>query len=280
MQRRSPRLCSALIAQPRFLNTMANAYKDIQFAVTNRVARITFARPPLNVLTISMMREISDAINRVGSMPDVCAIVFAAQPNARTFSAGVSIEEHRPDTVFQMLEAFHGIFRTLNSISKPVMALVGGTALGGGCELVAFADIVIATQSARFGQPEIKLGVFPPLAAVVLPRVIGEKKAREMILTGELLGAEASLSLGLVNHVVADNELETKAEEILGVLRQMSAPALEMSRRAFVASSGLPFDEALKRTEDIYLNQLMAFKDAQEGIEAFIAKRPPRWKHK
>ncbi|HVG17505.1 MAG TPA: enoyl-CoA hydratase-related protein [Blastocatellia bacterium] len=259
---------------------MPNPYKDIRFTLTNRVARITFARPPLNVLTISMMKEITDAINRVGSTPDVCAIVFAALPNSRTFSAGVSIEEHRPETVFQMLEAFHSIFRGLNSISKPVIVLVGGAALGGGCELVAFADIVIATQSARFGQPEIKLGVFPPLAAVILPRVIGEKKAREMILTGELLGAEAALALGLVNHVVADNELETRADEILEVLRQMSAPVLELSRRALGASSGLSFDEALKRTEDIYLNQLMSFKDAQEGIEAFIAKRQPRWKHK
>lgn len=259
---------------------MPNPFKDIQFSVTNRVARITFARPPLNVLTISMMKEISEAVNRAGSSPDLCAIVFAALPNSRTFSAGVSIEEHRPETVFQMLEAFHGIFRTLNSISKPVVALVRGAALGGGCEIVAFADIVIATQSARFGQPEIKLGVFPPLAAAILPRVIGEKKARELILTGELLAADAALSLGLVNHVVADNELETKAGEIVGLLRQMSAPVLEMSRRALVASSGLSFDEALKRTEDLYLNQLMAFKDAQEGIEAFIAKRPPRWKHK
>ncbi|MFP5264355.1 MAG: enoyl-CoA hydratase/isomerase family protein [Blastocatellia bacterium] len=259
---------------------MPNPYKDIQFTLANRVARITFARPPLNVLTISMMKEIADAINRAGSAHDACAIVFAAPPNSRTFSAGVSIEEHRPETVFQMLEAFHGIFRGLDSVSKPVLALVGGAALGGGCELVAFADIVIATQSARFGQPEIKLGVFPPLAAVILPRVIGEKKAREMILTGELLGAEAALSLGLVNHVVADNELETKADEVLEALRQMSAPALEMSRRALAASSGLSFDEALKRTEDIYLNQLMSLKDAQEGIEAFIAKRAPRWKHK
>jgi cyclohexa-1,5-dienecarbonyl-CoA hydratase len=259
---------------------MPSSYKDIQFAVTDRVARITFARPPLNVLTISMMKEINEAVNRAGSAADLCAIVFAGLPNARTFSAGVSIEEHRPETVFQMLEAFHGIFHTLNSVSKPVIALVGGIALGGGCELAAFADIVIATQSARFGQPEIKLGVFPPLGAVILPRVIGEKKAREMILTGELLTAEAALALGLVNYVVSDANLESKAEEIFGALRQMSAPALEMARRALTASSGLAFDEALKRNEDIYLNRLMGLKDAQEGVEAFIAKRPPRWKHK
>ena len=259
---------------------MPSPYRDIQLAVTDRVARITFARPPLNVFTISMMKEMTDAINRAGAMPELCAIVFAAAPGMRAFSAGVSIEEHRPETVYQMLDAFHSVFRALNTVSRPVLALVSGAALGGGCELAAFADIVIATPSARFGQPEIKLGVFPPLAAVLLPRVIGEKKAREMIMTGELLTAEQGHALGLVNHVVSENALDSKADELLGVLRSLSAPALEMARRAMTESSGLPFDEALKRSEDVYLNRLMSRKDPQEGIEAFIAKRPPKWKHK
>jgi cyclohexa-1,5-dienecarbonyl-CoA hydratase len=259
---------------------MPGQYKDIQFTVTDRVARIVFARPPLNILTISMMKEAADAVNRTGSMADVCAIAIASAPGIHAFSAGVSIEEHRPDTVFQMLDSFHSIFRALDAVSKPVIAMVSGAALGGGCELVAFADIAIATQSARFGQPEIKLGVFPPVAAVVLPRVMGEKKAREMILTGELLTAEQALSLGLVNYVVSEQELERKAEEVFNVLRQMSVPALEMTRRAMSQGVGLSFEDALKRSEDIYLNQLMAFKDPQEGVEAFIAKRPPRWKHK
>src|ERR1044072_1470250 len=103
---------------------MANQHKDIQFTVTDRVARIVFARPPLNVLTTAMMKEIAGAINRVGAMPEVCAVVFAAPPGSRTFSAGVSIEEHKPETVFQMLDAFHGIFRALNSVGKPVVASV------------------------------------------------------------------------------------------------------------------------------------------------------------
>ena len=259
---------------------MPGPYRDIQFSVTDRVARITFARPPLNVFTISMIKEMTDAINRAATTPGLCAIVFAASPGMRSFSAGVSIEEHRPETVYQMLDAFHSMFRALSTASRPVIALVSGAALGGGCELAAFADIVIATTSARFGQPEIKIGVFPPLAAVVLPRVIGEKKAREMILTGELLTAEQGRVLGLVNHIVAENELELKAEELLGVLRSLSAPALEMACRAMTRASGLPFDDALKQAEDVYLNQLMSYKDPQEGIEAFIAKRPPKWKHK
>ncbi|HXG67404.1 MAG TPA: enoyl-CoA hydratase-related protein [Blastocatellia bacterium] len=255
-------------------------YKDIELTVTERVARINFNRPPVNVFNIPMMKEVADAVQHVGTMSEVCAIALAASPATRAFSAGVSIEEHRVETAFQMLDSFHGIFRALNQASKPVVALVTGAALGGGCELVAFADIVIAAQSARFGQPEIKIGAFPPVAAVLLPRVIGEKKARELILTGELLTAETAHALGLVNHVVGDGELEAKAEEVFGQLRQLSAPVLEVTRRALNEVAALPFEEALKRAEDIYLNRLLAYKDAAEGVEAFIAKRPPKWKHK
>lgn len=259
---------------------MPTHYKDIQFSVTDRVARIVFSRPPLNILTIAMMKEIVDAINRAAQMPDTCAIVFSSSQPTGAFSAGVSIEEHRAESVFQMLEGFHSIFRTLNTVSKPVIAVVGGAALGGGCELAAFADIVIASTAARFGQPEIKLGIFPPAAAVILPRVIGVKRAREMVLTGELLSAETAQTLGLVSHVVTESALESRCEELLNSFRQMSVPGLEMARRAMVQTWGLGFNEALKRSEDIYLNELMSFRDPQEGIEAFIAKRPPRWKHK
>jgi len=259
---------------------MSVHYKDIQFVVTDRVARITFARPPVNVFNIPMMKEIADAVSRVALMQDVCAIVFGSAPSTRAFSAGVSIEEHRSETAYQMINAFHSIFRNLNMVSKPVIALVTGAALGGGCELAAFADIVIASQSARFGQPEIKIATFPPIAAIILPKIVGEKKARELILTGELLTSQDALKLGLVNYVVEEAELESKGEEILNALRQSSAPALEMARRALVEAAGLDFEGALRRSEDIYLNRLMSCKDPQEGIEAFIAKRLPRWKHR
>ena len=125
-------------------------YKDIQFSVTNRVARVVLARAPLNVLTISMMKEIGDAVNKVTTMRDVCAIVFQAAPGLRVFCAGVSAEEHRAETAFQMLEAFHDILRAIDVASKPVLSMVNGAALGAGCELVAFSDLVIATPSARF----------------------------------------------------------------------------------------------------------------------------------
>lgn len=259
---------------------MANPYKDIQVAIQDRVARIVFARPPLNVLTIAMAKEVADAVNKIAAMGEVCAIAFSAAPGSKLFSAGVSIEEHRPETAFQMIESFHDVFRSLDIASRPVIALVVGGALGGGCELVAYADIVITTSAARFGQPEIKLGVFPPAACVMLPRVVGHKKARELILTGELMTAEQARYYGLVSHVVSEDEVEKKAQEVFNALRQMSVPALTTCRRALVEAQGLPFERAMERAEDIYLNNLMKHKDPVEGIEAFIEKRPPRWKHK
>src|SRR5207248_5178674 len=170
-----------------------------------------------------MMREIGDALNDCANQNDLVAIVFEAAEGSRAFSAGVAVEEHVPETVVEMLASFHDIFRKLNQISRPAIALVDGAALGGGCELVAACDIVIASDRAKFGQPEIKLGVFPPIAAILLPRVIGEKRARELILTGEMIEASEALRLGLVNHVVSSGELEQKTESILAKLRELSA---------------------------------------------------------
>src|SRR5216684_3891872 len=201
---------------------MPKEFQHIKFRIDERVARITFARPPLNVFDIAMMREMSDALNECLPQRDLAAIVFDAAPDTRAFSAGVAVEEHVPETVYQMLDAFHSVFRLLAQISRPVIAVVDGPALGGGCELVAACDIVIASERARFGQPEIKLGVFPPVAAILLPRIIGEKRARELILTGEMIQADEALHLGLVNYVVPGTELEQKTESLLARLCELS----------------------------------------------------------
>jgi cyclohexa-1,5-dienecarbonyl-CoA hydratase len=255
-------------------------YQHIQFHVEDRVGRVAFARPPLNVFTIAMMREVDLALTECMGRREMVAVVFEAVAGSRAFSAGVSIEEHAEDTVYQMLESFHQIFRTLEQLAKPVVAVVEGAALGGGCELVAGCDIVISGPKARFGQPEIKLGVFPPAAAVLLPRIVGERRARELLLTGELFGAEEALRMGLVSHVVEADQVEAKLQEVLGRLRELSAPALEMARRAMDAARGRPFAEALERAEDIYLNDLMKTEDAHEGVKAFIEKRKPEWRNK
>ncbi len=255
-------------------------FQHIQLKIQDRVVRITLSRPPLNVITIAMMKEILHALEECENQRDTVAIVFDAAQGSRGFSAGVAIEEHAEEIVFQMLENFHLIFRTIERIGKPAIALVDGMALGGGCELVATCDIVIASDRARFGQPEIKLGVFPPIAAVLLPSVIGPKKARELLLTGELMSAQEALHFGLVNYVLPSTELENKLQQILLKLRELSSVSLASTKHALDAAMGLPFDQGLKQTEDIYLNELMRTDDAREGIRAFIEKRKPNWKHR
>ncbi len=259
---------------------MDDKFKNIKFQIQERVARITFARPPLNVLNIAMMREIGNALGECVRRRDLAAIVFDAAADTRAFSAGVAVEEHVPETVFQMLDAFHSIFRGLQQLAKPVIAVVDGPALGGGCELLAACDIVIASERAHFGQPEIKIGVFPPVAAILLPRVIGEKRARELILTGDLIDAAEALRLGLVNYVLASAELEQKTENILTKLRELSGSSLTMTRAALDLGGQSDFDAALAEVENLYLHELMKTEDAQEGSRAFMEKRKPEWRNK
>jgi cyclohexa-1,5-dienecarbonyl-CoA hydratase len=254
-------------------------FDHISLSIDDRVARITLARPPLNILNIAMMREVNTALGECGRR-DLVAIVFAAAPDCRAFSAGVAIEEHVEQLIYQMLDAFHSIFRSLEQLAKPTLALVDGAALGGGCELVAACDIVIASERARFGQPEIKIGAFPPVAAVVLPLVIGEKRARELILTGEVIDAADALRLGLCNYVVQSTALEQKLTEVLTKLKEHSGAALEFARRALDLGRGRTIDKALKEVEDIYLHELMKSSDATEGVKAFLEKRKPAWRNR
>lgn len=252
---------------------------DIRFSIDNRVARIDFCRPTLNIFNISMMREINSVLAECTNA-DIVAIVFASDKSCRAFSAGVAVEDHVSDTIYQMLDSFHGIFRALDQIAKPTIALVDGPALGGGCELVAACDIVIATEKAKFGQPEIKLGVFPPVAAVYLPLIIGEKRARELILTGEIIDAAEAGRLGLCNHVVPSAHLEQKLSEVLAKLRELSSTSLEFTRRSLDVGRGRTVEELLNQLENIYLHELMKSSDANEGIRAFMEKRKPVWRNR
>jgi cyclohexa-1,5-dienecarbonyl-CoA hydratase len=259
---------------------MSNDFQHIRFAFEDRVGRIKFARPPLNVFHIAMMREVAAAVEECSRERESVAVVFEAAEGVRAFSAGVAVEEHVPETIYQMLEAFHNVFRALEAAAKPTVAVVDGAALGGGCELASACDIVIASERARFGQPEIKLGVFPPVAAILLPRVIGERRARELVLTGELIDAPEALRLGLASYGVNSAQLEQKLQEVLNRLRELSAPALEMARRALDAGRGWSLDEALRRQENLYLNELMKTEDAGEGVRAFMEKRKPVWRNR
>jgi cyclohexa-1,5-dienecarbonyl-CoA hydratase len=259
-------------------------YKYIQFDSSTFAARLTLSHADYNVLTVPLMTEMATAIESLNGRPDTkCIVLDAVQfPKARvrTFSAGISLEDSKPDRVFQTLDAFNRVFQALAEVSKPLIVVVNGQAVGAGSELVAFGDMVIATPAARFAQPEVKMGVFPPFAAVMLPQLIGPKKTYELILTGHALTAEEALQLNFVNRVVPEADLQKTVDEILSKIGEFSGPVLEMTKQVIGSSLGLPLREAMKKSQDIYLNQLMALEDVQEGLRAVVEKRKPVWKNK
>jgi enoyl-CoA hydratase/carnithine racemase len=220
----------------------AQAYKYIQFSVVDSIARLNLNHAPHNVLTVPMMKEMAEAIESLNGRADVKAILLQSVQQA--FSAGISLEDSRPDRVFQTLDAFTRVFQAMVDISKPVVVVVNGPAIGAGSELVGFADVVLATPKAKFAQPEVKLGVFPPFAAVMLPQLIGPKKTYELILTGEALSAEEALNFGFVNKVVPEAELEKHVEALIARISEFSGPVLEVTKRVIGSSIGRPLKEA------------------------------------
>lgn len=259
-------------------NPAVKLYQYIGFQISDSLARITLNHPPYNVLTVPLMKELADAIESLEGKKEVkCILLDSSQ---KTFSAGISIEDSKPDRVFQTLEAFNRVFQAISEISKPLIVVVNGPAIGAGSELVAFGDMIVATPNARFAQPEVKMGVFPPFAAIMLPAVIGPKKTYELILTGQGLTAEEALELGFVNRVVPEAGLENTVNELVSRIVEFSAPVLEMTKKVIATSIGRPLAEAMKKSQDIYLNQLMALQDVEEGLRAVLEKRKPVWKNK
>jgi cyclohexa-1,5-dienecarbonyl-CoA hydratase len=256
-------------------------FKYIRWDDSGTVAHLTLNRPKQNIMNMDMLKEMASAIESLNSRDDVRIILLDASPECEGyFSAGVGAEGYTTQMVFQMLDAFHHVFRAIIEISKPILAVVDGVASAGGCELAAFCDLVIATENARFLQPEIKLGVFPPLGAVVYPRVIGPKRAMELLLTGDTLNAQQALQIGLVNRVVPRTALKETVDALVKRLADQSAPVLALLKRVIFEGTWLPFNEALKKSQDIYLNQLFELEDSQEGLRALVEKRKPVWKNK
>jgi len=258
--------------------------KDFKFILwddAGEVAHLTMNRPKQNVMNIPMLREMASAIDSLANRDDVRLILLDAGPECEGyFSMGVGAEGYTQQMVFQMMDAFHNVFRVMNELSKPVIAVVEGVASGAGAELAAFCDLVVATENAQFRQPEIKLGVFPPMGAVVYPRVIGPRLAMELLLTGEPVNAFQALQMGLVNRVVPRDKLKETVDALVKRIAEQSGPVLTLLKRVVFEGTWQPFDEALKRSQYIYLNQLFDLEDSHEGLRALIEKRKPVWKNR
>lgn len=257
---------------------MNSKFQNILFEKTNGVARITLNQPPFNWMTIAMMREINSALESLLDDRETKVLVFTG--SGKAFSVGVDVADHTADKVEEMIEVFHGMFRLLQKLEIPTLAVLNGAALGGGCELAMACDLIIASERAKIGQPEIKVGVLAPVAAILLPRLIGRPKALEMLLTGEEIRAPEAERIGLVNKVVPPEELEAATTEFIGKLTGLSAAILRLNKRAVYQGLGLSFAEALDKVEALYLGDLMRTEDAHEGLAAFLEKRNPTWKNR
>jgi cyclohexa-1,5-dienecarbonyl-CoA hydratase len=241
----------------------------IEFSSDVNAYRITLNDPPLHILDITMLEELRDALGRVANDRH-CLIIAAGGEKA--FSAGASVQDHIGDRVVTMLQRFHECFRILAKLDLVTVALVKGAALGGGCELALACDFILASDRAKFGQPEINLGVFPPVAAYQLSRQMPPRKGLELLLTGDSVEPAA-----IANAVFPVAEFDARANEWLSRLYKQSASSLRFAKKAFRIAQGADFDRKLAEVERLYLEELMKTKDANEGLNAFLEKRKPLW---
>lgn len=253
-------------------------FQFVKHRVENSVARMTLNRPEHNLLNETMLRELADGISFVAERDDVKLIVLDSA--CKVFCGGIDIGEYTSERVFQMLDAFHSVFAGILETSKPVLCVVNGPAIGGGAELAAFGDLVVATPKAKFAQPEITIGVFPPLASTILPFLVGPKLALELVLLGEPVTAERALELGLVNRLVPEAKLEGTVNDLIARMTSHSGPVLTMAKKAILGGMGLSLRDGLKNSMNIFLNELYRLEDSQEGLRALVEKRKPNWKNR
>lgn len=243
------------------------------------VAKITINRPPLNILNVETLTEMTTALAKAQKDDDVMMVVVKGSGD-RAFSAGVDVSDHLPDKIDKTLEVFHNAVHSLISIDKPTIAMVNGLALGGGCEVAVACDMVVASEKAQFGQPEIKVGAIPTVAAALFPKLIARKKAFELIFTGDTLSAADAKQIGLVNEVVPTDKLVEATNGLVNKLKEKSPVVLKFVKRAVFQGLDLGFKEALDGVTDIYVKSLIRTEDGVEGLKAFLEKRKPEWKGK
>ena len=244
----------------------------------NNIGKIIFNNGSLNILTIGMMAQINEALEGFLKDESLKAVIF--DHNGKAFSAGVDIGDHIGDKAPKMIREFHDIFRNLNKLKCPTIASIKGAALGGGCEIAMFCDIVITSDKTKFGQPEIKVGVLPPIAVLVLPQIIGNKKAFELIMLGEIIDANEAYRLGISNYLFPIETYDQQCAKIFESFNNLSTIVVQSTKKAYKKALGIDFETKLNQIEEFYLKELMSTHDANEGLQAFLEKRSPNWQNR
>ena len=254
------------------------SFEFIRYRVEGPVVRLTLQHQEHNLLNEQMLRELAAGFGMVAENRTVKLIVLDAA--GKVFCAGVDIGEYTGERAFSMLDAFHAVCIAMVDAPQPVLVIVDGPAIGGGAELVAYGDLVVATPRARFALPEITIGMFPPLASTMFPHIVGPKRALELVLTGEAISAERARDLGLVNRLVPEAQLQAAVNELIGKITAQSGAVLGIAKKAVLAGMGMSLRDSLRNSMNIFLNELYRLEDSQEGLRALLEKRKPQWKNR
>ncbi len=259
-------------------SVMTERERRVHYEVREDVAYLVLDAPPVNILSGAVMDELAAAVSRAGNDHSVKAIALSA--TGRAFSAGADVGEHRPEQAPRMIAAFSLLFRALGACELPIVMTVDGAALGAGFELAVMADVLLASDRATFGQPEIRLGFFAPVGVSWLSARIGMARALEVTCTGRTYTAQEMLAMGLVSRVVAPDDLTAALDSVVSDLRRASPTVMRMNVRLTRQLAGRPFEEGRREAERVFLQELMATDDVREGIASFYDKRRPVWRNK
>lgn len=250
---------------------------SVHATVDDGLGRIVLDHPPLNILTRDVMSGVRRELARLAREPALRVLILSAE--GKHFSAGADVGEHLPPQYRELIPEFMQTVSDLATFPLPVIAAVQGRCLGGGFELAMAADIIVASEGASFGQPEILLGVLPPAACAILPRLCAAGLATEIALGGDAISAEEAERAGLVRRVVPESRLDEAALEIARKMTRHSAAALRIGKR-MLAGDPETLRGALDRAGALYVDELMDTEDALEGLQAFLEKRKPEWRHR
>lgn len=249
----------------------------IRVDLTERIAWITLDRPPVNVMTTAMMRELDAAIADLAHNDDASVVVISGG-GERAFCAGVDVADHTPDKAPEMIDVFHSMLRRLSTLEKVTVASIDGAALGGGLELALMCDMVVASERSKMGFPEIKLACFPPAAVAMLPGICGRPVASDLVLTGETVSAQRALAMGLVSRVLPVEGYDEELRLVVAGLAERSPAVLRLATRTLRSRMLAGLDQVMGDVERVYKEQLLAEPDMAEGMAAFLEKRSPTWK--
>jgi enoyl-CoA hydratase/carnithine racemase len=254
-------------------------YEHILFENEGDIARITMNRPDKrNALSLAHMQELTECLKSVGESREARVVVLAG--NGPAFCAGHDLSEmigRDPDFYRHVFDVCCELMETIQKIPQPVIAQVHATATAAGCQLAATCDLVVASEEARFATPGVKIGLFCSTPMVALSRSIGQKKAMEMLLTGDFISAEEARVEGLVNRVVPAGELEEATRELAAKITSASPLVVGVGKQAFYRQLEMPTEQAYAYTKEV-MSFNATFADAQEGMCAFLEKRAPEWK--